>query len=76
MGLFATSRPMDNAFSAVFQRTSDGYIAYVEELPGANSQGRTLEEARDNLREAIDLILLSNRELTESELTGKDVHSP
>lgn len=64
---------MDNVFSAVLRKTSDGYIAYAEELAGANTQGRTREEARENLREAIELILLSNRELAESELTGKDV---
>ncbi|MBK5191290.1 MAG: type II toxin-antitoxin system HicB family antitoxin, partial [Methanosarcinales archaeon] len=45
---------------------------YVEELPGANTQGKTLEEARENLHEAIELILLSNRELAERGLLGKE----
>ena len=43
--------------TAVFQQTRDGYIAFVEELPGANTQGATLDEARRNLREAIELVL-------------------
>jgi len=48
-------------------------MAYVEELPGANTQGQTLEEARENLKEAVELILRSNRELVERELAGKEV---
>jgi predicted RNase H-like HicB family nuclease len=61
---------MANTFTAVYQQDGDWVIAYVEELPGANSQGRTLEEARENLREAVDLILSSNRESAEKELAG------
>jgi predicted RNase H-like HicB family nuclease len=49
-------------FTAVYEQDGDWVIAYVEELPGANSQGRTLEEARENLCEAVELILLCNRE--------------
>lgn len=64
---------MESAFTAVFQKVDDWYIGYVEELPGANTQGKTLEEARENLREAVELILKSNRELAEKELAGKDV---
>jgi len=61
---------MANTFTAVYQQDGDWVIAYVEELPGANSQGRTLEEARENLREAVELILLCNRESAEKELAG------
>jgi predicted RNase H-like HicB family nuclease len=51
-----------NTFTAVFQEAEEGgYIAFVEELPGANTQGETLDEARENLREAVELILESNR---------------
>ena len=63
---------MESIFTAIFEKTNDWYIGYVEELPGANTQGRTLEEARENLREAIELILLSNRELAEKKLASKD----
>jgi predicted RNase H-like HicB family nuclease len=48
-------------FTAVYEQDGDWVIAYVEELPGANSQGRTLEEARENLCEAVELILLCKR---------------
>jgi predicted RNase H-like HicB family nuclease len=52
-----------NTFTAVFEKAEEGgYVAFVEELPGAISQGETLEEARENLREAVELILEVNRE--------------
>lgn len=50
-------------FNAVYEEDGDWWIAYVEELPGANTQGRTLEEARENLKEAVELVIQSNREL-------------
>jgi predicted RNase H-like HicB family nuclease len=59
---------MQREFTAVYKRVPEGYIAFVEELPGANTQGVTLEEARANLREAVDLVLAANRELLEQEL--------
>jgi predicted RNase H-like HicB family nuclease len=49
--------------TAVFKKVPEGYIAFVEELPGANTQGATLEEARENLREAVELVLEANRAL-------------
>ncbi len=61
---------MTAEFTAVFRRVSAGYIAFVEELPGANTQGATLEEARENLREAVQLVLEANRVLAEEELEG------
>jgi predicted RNase H-like HicB family nuclease len=51
---------MQNSFTAVFEKIDDWYIGYVQELPGANVQEKTLEEARESLREAIELILVSN----------------
>ena len=47
-----------------------GFVAFVEELPGADTQGATLEEARDNLREAVALVIQANRELAEESLRG------
>ena len=64
---------MTAEFTTVFRRVTEGYIAFVEELPGANTQGATLEEARENLREAVQLILEANRALTEEELEGVEV---
>jgi predicted RNase H-like HicB family nuclease len=59
--------------TAVFQKVPEGYIGFVEELPGANTQGATLEEARRNLREAIWLILQANKELAEESILGFEV---
>jgi len=64
---------MQNTFTGVFEKVGDWYIGYVAELPGANTQGKTLEEARENLREAIEMVLRANRELAERELAGKHV---
>ena len=64
---------MKFTLTAVFQKVPEGYIGYVEELPGANTQGDTLEEARENLKEAIALVLEANRELAEETLVGMDV---
>jgi len=54
---------MDAKYTAVFEHRDDWWIGYAEELPGANAQGRTLEEVRESLREAIQLILEVNREI-------------
>ncbi len=54
--------------TAVFQKVPEGYIAFVEELPGANTQGATIEEARSNLAEAVTLVLDANRQLAEESL--------
>jgi predicted RNase H-like HicB family nuclease len=64
---------MDIEFTAVFQKVPEGYIAFVEELPGANTQGATLEEARENLQEAISLVLEANRMLAEESIQGQEV---
>jgi predicted RNase H-like HicB family nuclease len=62
---------MENKFTAVFEQEGEWWIGYVEELPGANTQGATLPEARENLKEAIQLVLEANRELTRREVEGK-----
>jgi predicted RNase H-like HicB family nuclease len=67
------SRGNTMSFTAVYMQVSEGYIAFVEELPGANTQGATLEEARENLQEAVALVLEANRELTEQSLAGQSV---
>jgi predicted RNase H-like HicB family nuclease len=59
--------------TAVFQKVDEGFIGFVEELPGANTQAETLEQARINLQEAILLVLDANRLLAEEMLAGKDV---
>ncbi len=64
---------MKNTLTAVFEKVPEGYIGYVEELPGANAQGKTLEEVKENLKEAIELVLEANRQLIEEELVGKEL---
>ncbi len=59
--------------TAVYMQVPEGYIAFVEELPGANTQGATLDEARENLKDAVQLVLEANRELAERSLAGKSV---
>jgi predicted RNase H-like HicB family nuclease len=59
--------------TAVFEKVPEGYSAFVEELPGANTQGETIEEARSNLQEAVELVLAANRELAEEGLNGREV---
>ncbi len=64
---------MKEPLTAIFEKSPLGYIGYVEELPGANTQGATLEETKENLVETIQLVLESNRQLTEENISGKDV---
>ena len=64
---------MDLQFTAVFRKVPEGYIGFVEELPGANTQGATLEEARANLQEAVALVLEANRTLAQEDAPGDDV---
>jgi len=59
--------------TAVFMKVPEGYVAFIEELPGANTQGETLEQARENLHEAVALVLDANRALTEQSLEGAAV---
>ena len=64
---------MNIQLTAIFKKVPEGYIAFVEELPGANTQGKTLQEARRNLEEAVQLILEANRLLAEEMLEGQDI---
>ncbi len=64
---------MDLNLTAVFRKVPQGYIGFVEEPPGANTQGATLEEARANLQEAVALILEANRELIEETTHGGEI---
>lgn len=64
---------MREKLTAVFRKSKYGYIGYVEELPGANTQGKTLEETKKNLIEAIQLVLEANRQLAEEEQMDEEV---
>lgn len=66
------SPPTVNTFTAVFEEAEDGgYIAYVAEVPGTTTQGGTLDEARENLREAVELVLETNRRLALEQHEGR-----
>jgi predicted RNase H-like HicB family nuclease len=54
--------PMHNEFTAVIERDGEWYVGWSPEIPGANGQGRTIEECRENLAAAIELILEDRRE--------------
>lgn len=64
---------MSYTFTAIFEKIEGWYIGYIEELPGVNTQGKTLQETRENLKEAILLILEANRELAERDIANKKV---
>jgi predicted RNase H-like HicB family nuclease len=59
--------------TAVYMKVPEGYVAFVEELPGANTQGATMAEARANLNEAVAMVMEANRELAEESLSGTEV---
>jgi predicted RNase H-like HicB family nuclease len=59
--------------TAVFMKVPEGYVAFVEELPGANTQGATIDEARENLQEAVALVMEANRVLSEQAIAGAEV---
>jgi predicted RNase H-like HicB family nuclease len=63
---------MERVFTAIFEKVGKFYIGYVEELPGVNTQGKTLDKVRENIREAIELVLSANRELAEIKLASKN----
>ncbi len=67
------TRKKSLCLTAAFIRVPEGYVGFVEELPGANTQGATLDEARHNLREAVQLVLAANREIAQREIAGKTI---
>jgi predicted RNase H-like HicB family nuclease len=59
--------------TAVYLKVPEGFVAFVEELPGANTQGASLDEARENLKEAVAMVLEANRVLAEESIQGAEV---
>ncbi len=64
---------MENRYTGVFEQVGDWWTGYVEELPGCNVQERTLPEARESLKEAVQLILQANRDIARREAEGHEV---
>ena len=67
---------MVREFTAVYKKTGKWYLGWVEEIPGANTQGKTLKEAKENLKEAVLLILETNKLLNKKEMKGKVIKEP
>jgi len=63
---------MARELTAVYEKHGDWYVAYLEEIPGVNTQGKTKEEARANLEDALHEFLEANRELARRDISGKD----
>ena len=61
---------MPREFTAIYKKSGKHYMGWIEEIPGANTQGKTLKEAKENLKEALLLILETNRVLNKKELAG------
>lgn len=62
---------MIQQFSAVYKKQGKWYLGWVEEIPGVNTQGRTLKEAKENLKEALTLIIEVNRAMLKKEISGR-----
>ena len=67
---------MKREFTAVIEKKGRWYVAWIEEIPGVNSQGKTLPEARRNLKEALQLILEENRRIAIKEVGGAARREP
>ena len=67
---------MKNQFTSVIEKRGRWYVAYVEEIPGVNTQGRTLAEARRNLKEALTLVIEANRELAAKKRSRAALREP
>jgi len=60
-------------FTAVYKKSGKWYLGWIEEISGVNTQGRTLKEVKENLKEALLLIIETNRLLSKKEIIGKKV---
>ena len=67
---------MKGEFTAIFKKVGKSYVAWVEEIPGANTQGKTLKEAKENLKEALILVLETNKMLSQKEGDGELIKEP
>ena len=62
---------MNHQFTAIYKKQGKWFLGWVEEIPGVNTQGKTLKEAKANLKEALSLVLEVNRALTRKEISGR-----
>ncbi len=67
---------MKQQFTAIYKKLGKLYVGWVEEIPGVNTQGKTLKETKDNLREALELVLEVNRAMARKEIKGAVIREP
>ena len=67
---------MNHQFTAIYKKQGKWFLGWVEEIPGVNTQGKTLKEAKTNLKEALSLVLEVNRALTRKEISGRVIREP
>ena len=67
---------MVRKFTAVYKKSGKWYLGWIEEIPGANTQGKTLKETKKNLKEALLLILQAYKKSSEKEIKGKVIREP
>jgi len=67
---------MKHQFTSVIEKRGKWYVAYVEEISGVNTQGRTLAETRRNLKEALAMVIEANRELSAKARSGDALREP
>lgn len=63
-------------FTAIYKKSGPWYLGWVEEIPGVNTQGKTLKEAKENLKEALSLVLEVNRAMVHKEVSGRVIREP
>jgi predicted RNase H-like HicB family nuclease len=64
---------MSKQFTAIYKKTGKWYLGWVEEIPGVNTQGKTLKETKENLKEALLLVLETNKLINRKEASGSNV---
>lgn len=67
---------MKQQFTAIYKKLGKLYVGWVEEIPGVNTQGKTLKETKENLREALELVLEVNRAMARKEIKGAVIREP
>jgi len=67
---------MKQQFTAVYKKSGKWYLGWVEEIPGVNTQGKTLKETKENLREALLLIIETNRFINKAKAGKKILREP
>lgn len=67
---------MIQQYTGIYKKHGKWFLGWVEEIPGVNTQGRTLKEAKANLKEALSLIIEVNRVLTRKEVSGQVIREP